>query len=142
MAPKMSLARPRSALSKVYRQASCRTLSSGRRRALNPTLSLLITMTTAELHRKGVTTNMRCARCYAVAVRDGETTWRHGDGKGGPRYVDGDNVPQSVRKMPNGDNVPQSVIACSACKVRLCKACFRMELDDGKPHPGAWDHKA
>ena len=70
------------------------------------------TMTTAELHRKGVTTNMRCARCYAVAVRDGETTWRHGDGKGGPRYVDGDNVPQSVRKMPNGDNVPALRARC------------------------------
>jgi hypothetical protein len=91
-------------------------------------IAVLRTMTTAELHRKGVTTNMRCARCYAVAVRDGETTWRHGDGKGGPRYVDGKKDDQSVRKMPNGDTVPQSVIACSVCKVRLCKACFRMEL--------------
>ena len=57
-----------------------------------------------------------------------------------------------VRKMPAGHwswtegaklgNVPQSSWGCDTCKMRLCRRCFRMEIEDGKkPHPDAWDHR-
>ena len=98
-----------------------------------------------ELEAKGLSTYRFCSRCKALAVRDGGRDgmgWRHGDGNGGPRLVDGEQKDDWVRKMPAGGNVPQSWIACSLCKVRLCSTCFRMELADGKPHPDAWDHKA
>ena len=98
-------------------------------------------MSSEQLKRNGLTTYQICARYKALAVRDGMMGWRHGDGEGGPRHVDGEQRDQWVRKMRDGSNVPQSYIACSVCKVRLCKACFRMELADGKPHPDAWDHK-
>ena len=47
-----------------------------------------------------------------------------------------------VRKMPDGSNVPRSTFGCSVCKVYLCRVCFRMEDEDGKPHKDAWDHRA
>ena len=32
-----------------------------------------------------------------------------------------------------GSYVPHPTWGCSVCKVFLCRACFRMEDDDGKP---------
>ena len=72
-----------------------------------------------------------CARCRAVAMRDGFMGWYHDDGREKDRWV---------RKMPDGNNLPQSDYACSVCKRRFCWNCFRMEDDEGNPHPDAWDH--
>jgi hypothetical protein len=87
-----------------------------------------------------------CARCTSHAERDGEVGWYHIDGRGE------DEPNRRVHKMPlpwaekaNGDrihNVPATRWGCSICKVYLCKACFRMEDEHGKPHPDAWDHRA
>ena len=75
-----------------------------------------------------------CARCYALAERDGPMGWYHDDGRTNDHWV---------RKMPDGcTNVPHSRWGCSVCKVYLCRECFRMEDDDSKPLPDAWDHRA
>ena len=86
-----------------------------------------------------------CARCYALAERDGEMGWYHVDGRD-------ESLPNSwVRKMPQPwaegprgpiHNVPATRWGCSICKVYLCKDCFRMEDEDGQAHPNAWDHRA
>ena len=83
--------------------------------------------------RPGFGTSNYCARCYAVAERDGHMVWYHDDGRMNDHWV---------RKMPDGCNVPHNRWGCSVCKVYLCRACFRMEDDDGKPSPDAWDHRA
>ena len=44
--------------------------------------------------------------------------------------------------FPLNHNVPRTTWGCSICKLYLCKKCFRMEDEDGKPHPDAWDHRA
>ena len=31
-------------------------------------------------------------------------------------------------------------MACSVCKVHLCKTCFKMEDNEGNGHPDRWDH--
>ena len=78
----------------------------------------------------------RCARCHALAERDGPMGWYHTDGR------DESQPNQWVRKMPDGvSNIPHSYWGCSVCKVYLCRACFRMEVAEGKPHPDAWDHR-
>ena len=88
-----------------------------------------------------------CARCYALAERDGEMGWYHQDGR------DPSMPNHWVRKMPQPweydedglplhHNIPHTTWGCSMCKVYRCKGCFRMEDEDGKPHPDAWDHRA
>ena len=81
--------------------------------------------------------NNWCSRCYDLAERDGDMGWYYTDGRNESR------TNPWVRKMPDGvSNVPHSTWGCSVCKVYLCRACFRMEYDDGKPLPNAWDHRA
>ena len=76
-----------------------------------------------------------CARCYALAERNGPMGWYHCDGR------DPSKPNPWVRKMPDGiSNIPRSSWGCSVCKVYLCRDCFRME-ENGKPHPDAWDHR-
>lgn len=75
----------------------------------------------------------QCARCYALASRDGYTDWYHGDG----RARDWKCI-----KLPDGSNVPASRSGCSVCQVYLCKKCFRMEDEHGNPLPDCWDHRA
>ena len=78
-----------------------------------------------------------CSRCYELAERDGDMGWYYTDGR------DESQKNHWVRKMPDGvSNVPHSTWGSSVCKVYLCRACFRMEDDDGKPLPNAWDHRA
>ena len=85
-----------------------------------------------------------CARCSALAQRDGEM---------GYYYLEASKQPcEMVRKMPkpwaigtHGEpihNIPASRWGCSICRVWLCKDCFRMEDAQGKPLPDAWDHRA
>ena len=81
----------------------------------------------------GFATNNRCARCYDLAERDGYMGWLHDDGRDNDSWV---------RKMPDGSHVPRSTWGCSICKVYLCKGCFRMEDEDGKPLADAFDHRA
>ena len=77
-----------------------------------------------------------CARCYALAEREGPMGWYHTDGR------DPSQPNPWVRKMPDGiSNVPRASWGCSICKVYLCRACFRMQDAEGKPHPDAWDHR-
>ena len=91
-----------------------------------------------KMHRlPGFNSNNRCARCYALAQRDGPMDWYHMDGRD-------ESQPNAwVRKMPDGhSNVPHPYTGCSICKVFLCQGCFRMEGKDHKPLPDAWDHRA
>ena len=81
--------------------------------------------------RVKLTTNQRCARCSAVALRDGFMGWLHDDGREKDEWV---------RQMPGGGKPPTSNYACSICKRRFCWNCFRMEDEDGSPLPDAWDH--
>jgi hypothetical protein len=85
-----------------------------------------------------------CARCSALAQRDGEVGYYHLAANATSNW--------KVRKMPlpwaigaDGKpihNIPSSRWGCSICKVWLCKDCFRMEDAQGKPLPNAWDHRA
>lgn len=87
-----------------------------------------------------------CARCQAYAERDGEMGWYHIDGRGEDKSNSWRRkMPQPWAEKADGTlihNIPATTWGCSICKVYLCKDCFRMEGEDGKPHQNAWDHCA
>ena len=76
-----------------------------------------------------------CARCSQLAQRDGQMGWYHVDGRTPSKSN------KWVRKMPDGvRNIPHTYYGCSICRVYLCRLCFRMEDEQGNPHPERWDH--
>ena len=75
-----------------------------------------------------------CRRCTELAQRDGYKDWYHTDGR------DESESNKKVWKMADGSNIPRTVMACSVCKVHLCKECFRMEDEEGNGHRDRWDH--
>ena len=86
-----------------------------------------------KVYLDGFSTVNYCVRCHALAERDGQMGWYHDDGRENDWLI---------RKLADGRHVPRCTYGCSVCKVYLCRDCFQMEDEDGKPLPDAWDHRA
>ena len=79
----------------------------------------------------GFSTTNYCARCYALAERDGQMGWYHDDGR--------DNDWQTNTQATGHLEGMCRVVPCGyGCKVYQCRDCFRMEDGDGNPLPDAW----